>query len=163
MYPLRDLVVYIQLSIVTSLCDRSPQLFRLAKLILCTHLTIPHLTPCLNCCPITFPHRALKIPPHLSCEKWTTEKHSVVFDSLWPPGLYLHSCMLNYVLCNPKDCSPPGSSIHERVLQARILEWVAIPFSRRSSPPSDGTQVSCIAGRFFTSWATRETQEYWSG
>ena len=46
-------------------------------------------------------------------------------------------------------CSPPGSSVHG-VLQARILEWVAIPFSRRSSPPRDQTQVSCIAGRFFT-------------
>ena len=45
----------------------------------------------------------------------------------------------------------------------RILEWVAYPFSRGSSKPRDQTQVSRIAGRFFTSWATRETQEYWSG
>ena len=45
----------------------------------------------------------------------------------------------------------------------RILEWVAYPFSRGSSQPRDQTQVSCIAGRFFTSWATREAQEYWSG
>ena len=44
------------------------------------------------------------------------------------------------------------------ILLARILEWVAIPFSRRSSQPMDWTQVSLIAGRFFTSWATRETQ-----
>ena len=44
----------------------------------------------------------------------------------------------------------------------RILEWVAYPFSRRSSQPRDQTQVSCIAGRFFSSWATRETQEYWN-
>ena len=43
------------------------------------------------------------------------------------------------------------------ILQARILEWVAIPFSRGSSQPRDWTQVSHIAGRFFTSWATRET------
>ena len=42
------------------------------------------------------------------------------------------------------------------ILQARILEWVAFPFSRGSSQPRDGTQVSYIAGRFFTSWATRE-------
>ena len=42
--------------------------------------------------------------------------------------------------------------------QARILEWVAFPFSRGSSQPRDWTQVSCIAGRFFTSWATREAQ-----
>ena len=42
------------------------------------------------------------------------------------------------------------------ILQTRILEWVAIPFSRGSSQPRDWTQVSCIAGRFFTSWAIRE-------
>ena len=49
------------------------------------------------------------------------------------------------------DCSPPGFSVHG-VLQARILEWVAVPFSRGSSQPRDRTQVSCIAGRFFTNW-----------
>ena len=49
----------------------------------------------------------------------------------------------------------PGSSVHG-VLQARILEWVAILFSRGSSWPRDQTQVSCITGRFFTIWATRE-------
>jgi len=47
--------------------------------------------------------------------------------------------------------------------RARILEWVAFPFSRESSQPRDWTQVSHIAGGFFTSWATREAQEYWSG
>ena len=58
-------------------------------------------------------------------------------------------------LCHPVDCSPPGSSVHG-ILQARILEWVAISFSRGSSWPRDRTQVSCIAGRHFTLWATRE-------
>ena len=47
------------------------------------------------------------------------------------------------------DCSPPDSSVHGS-LQARILEWVAIFSSRRSSRPRDGTFVSCLAGRFFT-------------
>ena len=51
--------------------------------------------------------------------------------------------------------SPAGSSVRG-FLQARILEWVAISFSRRSSPPRDRTQVSCIAGRFSTIWTTRE-------
>ena len=55
------------------------------------------------------------------------------------------------------DCSPPGSSVHE-LLQARILEWAAIFFSRGFSRPRDQTQVSCTAGRFFTGWVTRETQ-----
>ena len=58
-------------------------------------------------------------------------------------------------LCNPMDCSPPGSSVHG-ILQARMLEWVAIPFSKGSSWPRDQILVSCIAGRFFTVWATRE-------
>ena len=53
------------------------------------------------------------------------------------------------------DCSLPGSSVH-RILQARILEWVAISFSRGSSQPRYWTQISCIAGRFLTIWATRE-------
>ena len=60
------------------------------------------------------------------------------------------------ILCNPTDCSPPGSSVHG-ILQARILEWVTIPFSRGSSRPRDQTWVSCITGRCFTVWATRET------
>ena len=49
------------------------------------------------------------------------------------------------------------------ILQARILEWVAFPFSRGSSKPRDRTQLSCIAGGVLTSWATREAQAYWSG
>ena len=58
-------------------------------------------------------------------------------------------------LCDPMDCSPPGSSFHD-ILQARILEWVAIPFSRGSSQPRDWTQISYIVSRFFTVGATRE-------
>ena len=53
------------------------------------------------------------------------------------------------------DCSLPGSSIHG-FFQARVLEWVAISFSRGSSQPRDRTQVSCIAGRSFTIWTPRE-------
>ena len=64
--------------------------------------------------------------------------------------------------CDAIECSPPGSSVHG-ILQARILEWVAMPSSRGSSQPKDQTQVSSIAGGFFTIWATREAQEYWSG
>ena len=60
------------------------------------------------------------------------------------------------------DCSLSGSSALG-ILQARILEWVTIPFSRGPSWPRDVTQVSLIAGGFFTNSATREAQEYWSG
>ena len=58
-------------------------------------------------------------------------------------------------LCDPMDYRPPGYSVLG-ILQAGILEWVAIPFSRRSSRPRDRIQVSYTAGRFFTIWATRE-------
>ena len=58
-------------------------------------------------------------------------------------------------LYDPVDCSPPGFSVHG-ILQTRILEWVAIPFSRGSSRPRDRAWVSRIAGRFFTVWTTRE-------
>ena len=64
-------------------------------------------------------------------------------------------------LCNSMDYSLPSSSV-DGILQARILEWVAFPFSRGSSQPRDQTQVSHIAGGFFTSWATWEAQEYWN-
>ena len=58
-------------------------------------------------------------------------------------------------LCNPMDCCLPGSSIHGNFL-ARIMEWVAISFSRGPSQPRDWTQVSRIAGRLLTLWTTRE-------
>ena len=61
------------------------------------------------------------------------------------------------------DCSLPGSSVYG-IFQTRVLEWVAISFSRGSSRPRDRTQVSCIVGRHFTIWATREVKGanlYW--
>ena len=73
------------------------------------------------------------------CESWTIKKVETVKVA--------QSCL---TLCNPMDYTVHG------VLQARILEWVAIPFSRGSSQSRDRTQLSCIAGGFFTSWATRE-------
>ena len=74
------------------------------------------------------------------------------------PTLHFHSAkgikemlvaQLCPTLCNPMDWSPPGFSVHG-ILQARILEWVSIPFSRGSSPPRDRIWVSCTKGRFFT-------------
>ena len=62
----------------------------------------------------------------------------------------------------PTLCSHTDYTVHG-ILQSRVLEWIALPFSRGSSQPRDWTQVSCIAGGFFTSWATREAQKYWSG
>ena len=65
------------------------------------------------------------------------------------------SCL---ILCDPLDYSLSGSCAH-RILQARILEWVAVPFSRRCSQPRYQTQVSHIAGGFFTIWTTKEAPE----
>ena len=69
-------------------------------------------------------------------------------------ALVAQSCL---TLCDPIDCGLPGSTVH-RILQARIVEWIAIPFSRESSWPRDQIQVSCSTGRFFTIWTTREVQ-----
>ena len=76
-----------------------------------------------------------------------TRPTKVKFAQSWP------------TLRDPMDCSPLGSFVHGN-LQARILEWAAISFSRGSSWPRDRTQVSCIAGSFFNDWATREALCY---
>ena len=54
----------------------------------------------------------------------------------------------------------PQAPLSIGILQARILEWVAMPFRRGSCRPRDQTQVSCLVGKFFTIWATREAQIY---
>ena len=69
-------------------------------------------------------------------------------------GLIAKSCP---TLCDPMDCSLPGFSV-QGTSQARTPEWVAIFFSRGSSPLRDHTWVSYIAGKFFTNWDTREAQ-----
>ena len=72
----------------------------------------------------------------------------------WKESEVAQSCP---TLCNPVASSLSGSSIHG-IFQARVLEWIAIAFSRGSSWPRDRTQVSRIAGRRFTIWATREAR-----
>ena len=84
------------------------------------------------------------VPGSLRPRSWVSEWVSEVAQS----------CL---TLCNPMDCSLPGSSIHG-IFQARILEWIAISFSRRSSWPRDWILVSHIVGRRFTVWATREVE-----
>ena len=78
------------------------------------------------------------------------------WESKNDPGLYLTLGEVKWsevaqpcpTLCDPRDCSLQGSTVHG-IFQARVLEWVAITFSRGSSWPRDRTQVSCIAGRHF--------------
>ena len=84
------------------------------------------------------------------CGKSQQKFNSFWIFTLWSKVLVAQLCP---TLWDPMDYSPPGSSIHG-ILQARILEWLAMPSSRRSSRPRDRTQVSCITGRFFTIWAT---------
>ena len=84
------------------------------------------------------------LPQQNKAHKWQSERKVKV----------IQSCL---TLCNPTDYTVHG------ILQARILEWVAFPFSRGSSQPTDWTQVYHTAGGLFTSWATREAQEYCSG
>ena len=99
---------------------------------------------------------------------------------LWPTKLYYPwgpLCKNNEVSCHallwgifPNQGSNSGLPYSGKILyhlshqgSPRILEWVVYPFSRGSSWPRNQTEVSCIAGRFFTSWATREAQKFWSG
>ena len=87
----------------------------------------------------------------LQFSSWTTIKSGLIY---WKVKVKVaQSCPT----LHPMACTVHG------ILQARILEWVTFPFSRGSSQPRDQTQVPSTAGGFFTSWATREAQEYWSG
>ena len=79
----------------------------------------------------------------------------ILISCNWRVAVVVFVTQLCLTLCNPMDCSLPGSSVHG-ILQVRIVQGVAIPFSRGSSWPRDQTQVSYTAGRFFTIWATRE-------
>ena len=83
---------------------------------------------------------------------WSTQSKDLIVNKVKVKVKLLSRVWL---FCDSMDCSLPGSTVHG-ILQARIQEWVAIPFSRGSSWPRDQTWVSCLAERFFTVWATRE-------
>ena len=92
----------------------------------------------------------------------STNKHVLQLHELQPIWLLCpplspetEVAQLCLTLCDTMDCSLPGSSIHG-IFQARVLEWVAISFSRGSSQTRDRILVSCTAGRHFTVWATRK-------
>ena len=131
---------------------------------LCITVTLPpgisvlictsHRSLCLSGC-LTFPSASKEWKSHYSSGKQQAlgrageQQHLSWFES---ESEVPRSCP---TLCNPMDCSLPGSSVHG-IFQARVLEWVAIPFSRGSSWPRDRTWVSRTAGRHLTTWATRE-------
>ena len=101
--------------------------------------------PALPCswslCFVKFPGCTKFLPPSWSSHRLITLRGMTEWVKV------AQSCP---TLCNPMDYAVHG------ILQARILEWVAFPFSKGSSQPRDQTQVSCIAGRFFSNWAIRE-------
>ena len=80
---------------------------------------------------------------------------SIFCCKLWVYSLGSVSCSVVSNSLWPHACRPPGSSIHG-FFQGRILEWIATSYSRESSWPKDQTWVSCISGRFFIIWATKE-------
>ena len=102
-----------------------------------------------------------------SREQWVTDQkipptflHSSKGVNLYPSACgHAKSFQLCPAFCVPMGCRPPGSSVHG-ILQAGIVEWVAMPFSRGSSQPRVWIWASCIIGRFFTVWATREASSW---
>ena len=91
-----------------------------------------------------------------SGQRETTRITHFIGSLIWRINPYMSLCVSTQscpILFDPVDCSLPGFSVHG-ILQARILEWIAIPFSRGTSQPRDRTLVSCLAGRFFTVWTT---------
>ena len=93
---------------------------------------------------------------------WGVRGEEVFNFLLYMSELMFYSSKSCPIPCDPMDCSLPGSSV-PGILQGRILEWVAMPSSRGSSQPRVRTEVSHIAGGFFTIWATKEAQECYSG
>ena len=105
-------------------------------------------------------------PNHRNTEKWRGVRNLSLWVSklvllVFPILILASKCVSVVQLCptlwDSMGCSPSGSSVHG-ILQARTLEWVTIPFSRGSSRLRVWTQNSCIAGRFFTIWGTREAE-----
>ena len=118
-----------------------------------------HPNPCPLCqwCHPTVASTVVPSPPALSLSQHQGLFQWVRYSGCKKKEMCVLVAQLCLTLCNPMDYSPSGSSVHE-ILQARILERVAVPFSRGSSRPRDQTQFSCTAGGFFIIWATREPQ-----
>ena len=106
-------------------------------------------TAVMNSAPATAKQHTLSTVYDGPAKHGKTFKYTVPIHNPREPIKY-HVCMLSHVpLCNPRDCSPPGSSVHG-LSQARVLEWAAISSSRGSSRPRDQTCISCTARGFFT-------------
>ena len=97
-------------------------------------------------------------PALTSVHYW--KNHSFDYSNVCGQSTHAKSLQSCPTLCNPMDCSPPGSSVYE-IVQARILEWVVMPFSRGSFQPTGTEPVSpcssCIPGRFFYQGSHQES------
>ena len=112
------------------------------------------LQSCLTLCnPIDGSPPASPVPGILQAR--TLEWVATFFSNAWKCKVKVKSLSRVRLFTTPWTTGLPGSSVHGN-LQTRILEWVPIFFYRGSSRPRNWTQVSCIVGRFFTVWATRE-------
>ena len=127
-----------------------------AKIVLCllSLFTTPHYSP-----PRTIHHPALFTTPRYSPPR--AMHHPALFTT---PTLVALCATCAYSMSHARLSETPWTAAHQDplsmgILQARILEWVAMPSSRESSQLRDGTQVSCIAGGRFTLWATRDAQD----
>ena len=147
-------------SVIIQDCRR--KIHNFALLLNSSHnLAFPHFVLCSISEIFILPTSLLRFSrPSLHAHNFKYHLHIVVSHSPylkpWYDMLKVKVTQSCPTLCNPMDC------IHG-ILQARMLEWVAFSFSRGSSQPRDRAQVFHIAGGFFTGWATREAQEYWSG
>ena len=134
------------------LCSLEGQLIqrrRFFKFLRQTMIQFPTVTPIITkCCLLTCRYGS-----------YLLAVNSVVNISIYVVCVWVWVVQSCWTLCVLMDFSLPDSSVHG-ILQARILKWAAISFSRGSSQPRDPTWVSCIAGKFLIVWATREDFQY---
>ena len=150
--------------LVKNSCCLKEFVSRFLLALLLSEFLSPPLCPNVGVSWLSTPSLSNLMDPWNTLLEWKNQNHDTVVPRLY----FLHwesvkvqcasACVralvaqLSPTLCDPMDCSPPGFSVRG-ILQARVLEWIAIPFSIGTSQPRDRTLVSCITGRSFTVWA----------
>ena len=147
--------IFLSLGILKCLSSLVTKMFSLQQLTLSMLMILTtywlEMYECVSCYP-NITDQGVSILTYITNHQPQTLVSAKVLQSI---TCYVLAAQLCLTFCDPMDCSPPGSSVHGISL-ARILEWIAIPFSRGSSQPRDQTQVSSIANGILTVWATRE-------
>ena len=148
----------------------------------CSELSWSLFNSCQSLCPLYWSNNTAVLPNshrlrleglHLSYNPvvffffnfwlWWHSKKYILHHDLVPLvyTIIVSVAQSNLTLSDPMESSPPGCSAHG-ILQTTVLEWVAMPSSRGLSQPRDRIEVSCIAGRFFTVWATQEASSIYT-